>query len=309
MPLDPQARMLLDQMQSMGTPPLHTMSVPDARQLMESMNVLIGAGEEVQHVEDRELPGPAGPIPARLYRPAGNGPLPLLVYFHGGGWVLGGLASHDNVCRSLANGAGCAVLAIDYRLAPEHRFPAAVDDCYAATVWAAANAEALGCDPKRIAVGGDSAGGNLAAVISQIAHDRGTPGLRFQLLAYPATDAAYDTASYRENATGYLLELEDMHWFYDHYLDAVADRSDPRASPLRARDLRGLPPALVITAEFDPLRDEGEAYAGRLREAGVPVTLHRYDGMIHGFFSMGPLLDQGKQAVAEAVAALRAAFR
>ena len=308
MPLDPQARMLLDQMQSMGTPPLHTMSVPEARQLMESMNVLIGAGEEVEHVEDREVPGPAGPIPARLYRPAGHGPLPLLVYFHGGGWVLGGLASHDNVCRSLANGAGCAVLAIDYRLAPEHRFPAAVDDCYEATVWAAANAAALGCDPKRIAVGGDSAGGNLAAVISQIARDRGAPALSFQLLVYPATDAAYDTASYRENATGYFLELDDMHWFYDHYLDGVADRSDPRASPLRARDLRGLPPALVITAEFDPLRDEGEAYAGRLREAGVPVTLHRYDGMIHGFFAMGPLLDQGKQAVAEAVAALRAAF-
>ena len=309
MPLDPQARMLLDQMNSMGTPPLHTMSVPEARQLMESMNVLIGAGEEVQHVADRELPGPAGPIPARLYRPAGHGPLPLLVYFHGGGWVLGGLASHDNVCRSLANGTGCAVLAIDYRLAPEHRFPAAVDDCYAATVWAAANAAALGCDPKRIAVGGDSAGGNLATVISQIARDRGIPALRFQLLVYPATDAAYDTASYRENATGYFLELEDMHWFYNHYLDSVADGSDPRASPLRARDLGGLPPALVITAEFDPLRDEGEAYAGRLREAGVPVTLHRYDGMIHGFFSMGPLLDQGKQAVAEAVAALRAVFR
>ena len=309
MPLDPQARMLLDQMQSMGTPPLHTMSVPEARQLMESMNVLIGAGEEVEHVEDREVPGPAGPIPARLYRPAGHGPLPLLVYFHGGGWVLGGLASHDTVCRSLANGAGCAVLAIDYRLAPEHRFPAAVDDCYAATVWAAANAAALGCDAKRIAVGGDSAGGNLAAVISQIARDRETPALRFQLLVYPATDAGYDTASYRENATGYFLELEDMHWFYNHYLDSVADGSDPRASPLRARDLGGLPPALVITAEFDPLRDEGEAYAGRLREAGVPVTLHRYDGMIHGFFSMGPLLDQGKQAVAEAVAALRAVFR
>ena len=301
--------MLLDQIQSMGTPPLHTMSVSDARQLMESMNVLIGAGEEVQHVEDRELPGPGGPIPTRLSRPAGDGPLPLLVYFHGGGWVLGGLASHDNVCRSLANGAGCAVLAIDYHLAPEYRFPAAVDDCYAATVWAAANAAALGCDPKRIAVGGDSAGGNLAAVISQLARDRGGPALRFQLLVYPATDAAYDTASYHENATGYFLELDGMRWFYDHYLEGAVDRSDPRVSPLRARDLRGLPPALVITAEFDPLRDEGEAYAGRLREAGVPVTLHRYDGMIHGFFAMGPLLDQGSQSVAEAVAALRAALR
>ena len=308
MPLDPQARMLLDQMQSMGSPPLHTMAVPEARQMMESMNALLGAAEPVHHVEDLAIPGPAGSIAARLYRPEGSGPLPLLVYFHGGGWVLGGLESHDNVCRSLANQAGCAVLAIDYRLAPEHRFPAAVDDCYAATSWAVANAATLGCDPKRVAVGGDSAGGNLTAVVSQLARDRGGPVLRFQLLVYPATDAAYDTASYRENATGYFLEVDGMRWFYGLYL-GDGDRSDPRASPLRTRDLRGLPPALVITAEFDPLRDEGEAYAARLREAGVPVTLHRYNGMIHGFFSMGSLLDQGKQSVAEAAAALRTALR
>ncbi len=308
MPLDPQARMLLDQMESMGSPPLHTMAVPEARQLMESLNVLVGAGDPVHHVEDRAVPGPAGSIPARLYRPEGSGPLPLLVYFHGGGWVLGGLESHDNVCRSLANQAGCAVLAVDYRLAPEHRFPAAVDDCYAAASWAVANAATLGCDPKRVAVGGDSAGGTLTAVVSQLARDRGTPSLRFQLLVYPATDAGYDTPSYRENATGYFLELDGMRWFYDHYL-GDGDRSDPRASPLRTRDLRGLPPALVITAEFDPLRDEGETYAARLREADVPVTLHRYDGMIHGFFAMGSLLDQGKQSVAEAAAALRTALR
>jgi len=280
-----------------------------ARQMMDSLNDLAGPGEPVHHVEDREVPGPAGAIPARLYRPAADGPLPLLVYFHGGGWVLGGLASHDSVCRSLANGAGCAVLAIDYRLAPEHRFPAAVDDCYAATEWAAANAATLGADPKRVAVGGDSAGGNLTAVVAQLARDRGAPSLRFQLLVYPATDAGYDTPSYHENATGYLLELDGMRWFYDHYLGGASDRSDPRASPLRTRDLRGLPPALVITAEFDPLRDEGERYAVRLREAGVPVTLHRYDGMIHGFFAMGSVLDQGKLSVAEAAAALRAALR
>jgi acetyl esterase len=223
--------------------------------------------------------------------------------------VIGGLESYDGVCRSLANAAGCAVLAIDYRLAPEHKFPAAVDDCYAAAAWAVSHAATLGADPARVAIGGDSAGGNLTAVVAQLARDRKGPALRFQLLVYPATNAGYDTPSYRENATGYFLELEGMRWFYDHYLRTDADRADPRASPLRATDLRGLPPALVVTAEFDPLRDEGEAYAAKLREAGVPVTLTRYHGMIHGFFSMAPLLDQGKQATAEAATALRAALR
>ncbi len=309
MPLDPQAKLLLDQMASMGTPPLQAMSVPEARAFIDSMRAFTGDVEPVAHVEDLTIPGPAGAISARLYRPAASGPLPLLVYFHGGGWVIGGLESHDGLCRTLANAAGCAVLAIDYRLAPEHKFPAAVDDCYAAAAWAVANAATLGADPTRVAVGGDSAGGNLTAVVTQLARDRKGPPLRFQLLIYPATDAGYDTPSYHENATGYFLELEGMRWFYDHYLGGDADRADPRASPLRATDLRGLPPALVITAEFDPLRDEGEAYAARLRDADVPVTLTRYDGMIHGFFGMGPLLDQGKRAVAEAAAALRAALR
>jgi acetyl esterase len=308
-PLDPQAKALLDQMTSMGTPPLQAMSVPEARAFIDSFRALAGDVEAVAHVEDRTVPGPAGDIPVRLYRPAADGPLPLLVFFHGGGWVIGGLESHDGLCRSLANAAGCAVLAVDYRLAPEHRFPAAVDDCYAATSWAVANAAALGADGARVAVGGDSAGGNLTAVVAQLARDRKGPALRFQLLVYPATDAAYDTPSYRENATGYFLELDGMRWFYDHYLRSDADRADPRTSPLRAADLHGLPPALVITAEFDPLRDEGEAYAARLREADVPVTLTRYHGMIHGFFGMAPLLDQGKHAVAEAAAALRGALR
>jgi acetyl esterase len=309
MPLDPQAKQLLDQMASMGTPPLQAMSVPEARAFMDSLAALGGDVEAVAHVDDRTVPGPAGDIPGRLYRPGSDGPLPLLVYFHGGGWVIGGLESYDRLCRSLANAAGCAILAVDYRLAPEHKFPAAVDDCYAATSWAVAQAAALGADGTRAAIGGDSAGGTLTAVVAQLARDRSGPGLRFQLLIYPATDVAYDTPSYRENATGYFLELDAMRWFYDHYLRNDADRADPRASPLRAADLHGLPPALVITAEFDPLRDEGEAYAARLREAGVPVTLTRYDGMIHGFFGLAPLLDQGKQAVAEAAAALRGALR
>jgi acetyl esterase len=307
MPLDPQAKQLLDQMAAMGTPPFESLAVPEARQLMDSMKALMGEPEAIAHCEDLRLPGPAGTIPARLYRPAASGPLPLLVYFHGGGWVLGGLESHDGVCRSLANQAGCAVLAIDYRLAPEHRYPAAVDDCCAALVWAAAHAAELGADPNRIAIGGDSAGGNLTAVVALRARDQGGPRLRLQLLIYPVTDHSFDTASYAENANGYLLTKGAMVWFWNHYLGDDAG-TDPSASPLRAQDLSGLPPALVITAEYDPLRDEGEAYARRLREAGVPTTLTRYDGMIHGFFAMGPLLAQGAKAVAEAAAALRRAF-
>ncbi|HEV7735220.1 MAG TPA: alpha/beta hydrolase [Candidatus Binatia bacterium] len=304
--LDPQARALLDQMAAMGGAPLSSMPVEGARQLMNALASMQGAGEAVAHVEDIRIPGPGGDIPARLYRPAGDA-LPLLVYFHGGGWVIGSLESHDALCRTLANAAGCAVLSIDYRLAPEHRYPAAADDCYAATVWAVANARALGTDPARVAIGGDSAGGNLTAVTALRACDQGTPALRFQLLVYPVTDHRYDTASYRENAEGYLLSRTDMVWFWDHYL-GTNDGTEPYASPLRATNLAGLPPALVITAGFDPLRDEGEAYAERLKKAGIPVTLTRYDGMIHGFFGMGAQLDEAKRAIGQAATALRAAL-
>jgi acetyl esterase len=201
-----------------------------------------------------------------------------------------------------------ALVAMEYRLAPEHKFPAAPEDCYAATCWVAANAEAIGGDPRRIAIGGDSAGGNLTAVVAQMARDRGGPALAYQLLVYPVTNYGYDKASYEENADGYLLTRDAMVWFWNHYLRSAADGNNPLASPLRANDLRGLPPAMVLTAEFDPLRDEGEAYALRLQEAGVPVTLKRYAGTIHGFFSLGAVLDQGKQAMADAAAALRTIF-
>jgi len=308
MPLDPQVQTLLNQVNAMGAPPLHTMSVPDARAALAEMAALQGEPAAVARVEDRRIPGPQGAIPVRLYTPAGNAPFPALVYYHGGGWVLGSIESHDGVCRTLANAAGCAVVSVDYRLAPEHKFPAAAEDAYAALQWVATNAHDMDVDPARIAIGGDSAGGNLTAVVALMARDRGGPALVHQLLVYPVTDSACDTASHRDNADGYFLTKDSMLWFWNHYTRNDADRRNPYAAPLRAESLRGLPPALVITAEFDPLRDEGEAYAARLKEAGVPVKHTRYNGMIHGFFGMSALLDQAKTAVGEAGKALRAAF-
>lgn len=308
MPLDPQAQALLDQFNVLGGQPLSSMSVTDARRAMMLLSSLRGELAPVRSVADRSIPGPAGDIPVRVYTPAGSAPLPLLVYFHGGGWVLGGIETHDGTCRELANGAGCVVVSVDYRLAPEHKFPAAPEDCYAATQWAAAHAAELGADARRLAVGGDSAGGNLAAVVSQMARDRGGPALVFQLLVYPVTVAGFDTPSYRDNAEGYLLTTADMHWFWDHYLTGPADAANPYASPLRAARLDALPPALVITAEFDPLRDEGERYAHRLEEAGVSARLSRYDGVIHGFFGMTHVMDKARAAVEEACSHLRVVF-
>src|SRR5215468_7299404 len=308
MPLDAQAQAFLEQLAATGAPPLHELSVAEARQVMVALFGTQGDPEPVGAVAERTIPGAGGEMPARIYMPYGTGPFPVLVYFHGGGWVIGDLEAYDATCRALTNAAGCLVVAMEYRLAPEHKFPAAPEDCYAATCWVAANAAAIGGDPRRIAVGGDSAGGNLAAVVAQRARDRGGPTLVYQLLVYPVTNYGYDTTSYRENADGYLLTRDAMVWFWNHYLRSATDGDNPLASPLRANDLRGLPPAMVLTAEFDPLRDEGEAYAMRLQEAGVPVTLKRYAGAIHGFFSLGAVLDQGKQAMADAAAALRTIF-
>jgi acetyl esterase len=307
MALDPQAKALLDQFGAIGQS-ISSMSVADARRSMEVLSSIRGELPPIGAVADRRIPGPAGEIPVRVYTPTGSAPFPLLVFFHGGGWVLGGIETHDGICRELANGAGCVVMSVDYRLAPEHKFPAAADDCYAATQWAAAHATDLGADAKRVAIGGDSAGGNLTAVVAQMARDKGGPPLVFQLLIYPVTVAAFDTPSYRDNAEGYLLTAGDMRWFWDHYLKNAADGENPYASPLRAKSLKGMPPAMVITAEFDPLRDEGEQYAHRLEEAGVPTRLSRYDGMIHGFFGMTQMIDKAKDAVKEASANLRLAF-
>jgi acetyl esterase len=307
MPLDPEAKMLLEQL-STAVRPFDELSVEEARAAIATLSAAAGEGEAVARVENRRVPGPRGDIPVRIYTPAGRAPFPVLVYFHGGGWVIGNLETHDALCRHLANAASAVVVSVDYRLAPEHPFPSSGEDAYAATRWVAANAAAIG-GAGRIAVGGDSAGGNLAAVVALMARDRGGPPLVFQLLVYPVTDApSANTASYRENAEGYFLTAKTMHWFWNHYCGKNPDLSDPYLCPLRARDLKSLPPALVVTAEFDPLRDEGEAYAARLREAGVPATAKRYPGMIHGFFGMGALLTQARVATKEATEALRAAF-
>jgi acetyl esterase len=305
MPVDPQAQILLDQLAAMGGPGLHEQEPAAAREMFAAFSALGGAVEEVASIEDRRIPGPAGDIPVRIYTPEGSGPLPAIAFFHGGGFVIGNLDSHDGVCRALANSAGAIVMSVDYRLAPEHPFPAAPEDCFAATQWLHAHATELGADPDRLAVAGDSAGGNLAAVVPLMARDAGGPPLRAQVLIYPVTDCTLSHPSIEENGEGYLLTAADMRWFVGHYRP---DAKHGHASPLHAEDLSGLPPALVITAEFDPLRDEGEAYAQRLRDAGVQVSSTRYDGMIHGFISMQGILDASGKAIAECSGALRDAF-
>jgi acetyl esterase len=304
MPLAPAARNLLDAMAAAGTPPLWELSIEDVRANRE----LLGGLEEpvpVARVDDRVIPGPGGDLPVRIYTPDGDASRPLIVYFHGGGFVFCSLDTHDNTCRRLANANGAVVVSVDYRLAPEHCFPAPLDDCYAATVWAHEHAAELDADPDRLVVAGDSAGGNLAAATALLARDRGGPPIRFQLLVYPVIDAACDAASYVENAEGYFLEAQAMRWFWQQYLGPDGDGSDPLAAPLRA-DLAGLPPALVVTAEFDPLRDEGEAYAAALRAAGVDASATRYDGMIHGFWSMPMFFPEADQATREIATALNA---
>ena len=311
--LHPQTRALLDLIESRQIPPTHTLSVADARAYYrDRRGVTQPAPPEVAQVQDLQASGPHGSIPLRLYRPLGSQGgerLPVLVYYHGGGWVIGDFDTHDSLCRALANGAGCAVIAVDYRMGPEHRFPAAVDDCLAATRWVRANAEALHLDPARIAVGGDSAGGNLAAVVSITARESGDLPIAFQLLIYPATDQHRTTRSHAENAQGYLLTADTMAYFTGHYIADPAQYDDWRASPLLHENLANLPPALVLTAGFDPLRDEGKAYAERLTAAGNHASYVCFDRQIHGFVTMGRLLDEANTAVALCAAELQRAFR
>lgn len=307
MALDPKARHILDLVAAAGNPPLHQRTPEQARATLVTQP-LAGEPEPVASVEDRTVPAGDAALPVRIYRPDATGPLPALVYYHGGGWVVGNLDAVDVPCRRLANRAGCVVVSVDYRLAPEHKFPTAVEDAYAAARWVTANAGALGVDPARVAVGGDSAGANLAAVVALMSRDRGHFRLCHQTLLYPITNHAFDTASYRDNGEGYYLTRDGMAWFWNHYLGDAQDGRHPYASPLLAPDHTGLPPALVITAEFDPLRDEGEAYGRQLAAAGVPVEVTRYDGMIHGFCWMPGVLAQGGQALDQAGDALRRAF-
>ena len=301
MPLHPQAQALLEAFAALGDPPIET-STPEAVRALR-MSRLRPPTVEIEEIRDVA----AGGVPARLYRPSGERGLGLLVYFHGGGWVLGNLETHDNLARALAAESGHAVLSVDYRLAPENPFPAGLEDAFTAAAWACDNATALGCDPGRLAIGGDSAGANLAAVVTQT----GSLPFRFQLLVYPVTDVRGGTPSYHEFADGPWLTHAGMTWFTDHYLSGgEGSPDDPRVSPLLAPDeaLRNSPPTLVITAELDPLRDEGEAYAERLRSVGVPAEITRCEGMFHGFLGFADSLDEGQRAVDLAAAAVDGAL-
>ena len=291
-----------------GGPGINELPLDEARKVPYRMIELGGPEQPVAQVDARTLPAQV-PIPVRVYRPSAAQDLPVLVYFHGGGFVICNLDTHDRTCRMLANASGCVVVSVDYRLAPENKFPAAAEDAYSATRYVAEHASEFGVDPSRIAVGGDSAGANLATVVALMARDRGGPALKFQLLIYPVVNfTAHETESEREYAHGYFLEIEQMDWFKEQYFATEADCHLPYASPLKALDVRGVPPAMVITGECDPLRDQGEAYAGKLRSAGVAVLLKRYEGMIHPFVSLAGIVDAGRNAINESASAVRQAL-
>ncbi len=309
--LDPQARKILDLLAASDMRSVETMSPIAARFMfdMKSDNLNLPA-LEVAAVEAIEIPGPARAMRARLYRPpeAGDGPRPLRVFFHGGGYVIGSLKSHDPQCRHLCRGANCLVLSVDYRLAPDHKFPAAVDDAYAAVCWVAVNAAALGADPRRLAVAGDSAGGNLTAVSCQTALDRGGPDIALQAMIYPNLDIFADLPSHALFDEELVLTRPIVDWFMGHYLNDEADRTDLRFAPLRRESLAGLPPAVIVTAEYDPLRDEGAAYGERLEKAGVPVDYVCMPGQIHNFLIWGGAIDAAAVALDRIVAGLEDAF-
>jgi acetyl esterase len=308
MPVDPQIQLILDK--GAGVPATHTLAVEEARRLYEARIPLMAPPPAVDTVYDRLLAGPGGQLRVRIYRPVRERNLPMMVFFHGSGFVLCSLNTHNGICQNLCAGAGCTVVSVDYRLAPEHKFPAGLDDCVWATRWAVEHAQELDSDPNNVVIAGDSAGGNMAAAVALRLRDEGGPTLRGQLLIYPVTDYhTPGTPSYERNAEGYGLTRETMKWFWRHYLNDEREASNPYASPLRARDLSGLPRAMVATAEYDPLCDEGEMYAARLAEAGLPVQYTCWPGMNHGFFFWVGIVDQAGVAMAETCEWLREVFR
>ena len=311
MPLDPQVQAVLEAAKKANVAELWQLTPHDARAEYLRRTNRLKVDVDIHRFEDREIDGPGGPIPIRIYTPREleeGEKLPVLVWYHGGGYVIGDLDTHDSVCRALANEADCIVVAVDYRLAPEHKFPAAVDDCEAALKWVAKHAKEINADGTRIAVGGDSAGGNLATVVSILARDAGFPNIVFQLLIYPVTAPEPETKSHHAFAEGYLLTRKTITWFFTHYLRSSKDTKDFRYAPLEADDLSSLPPALIIVAGYDPLRDEGVEYAEAMIHAGNRVRLSNYEGMVHGFYLMGGMVDASRRAVSESAAMLREAF-
>jgi acetyl esterase len=303
MALHPQAQSLIDMFAASGAPPLPESTIEEARERAGMIRQLLGPGPEVVEVRDIRIPTPDGEIGARIYRPTADA-TGTVVYFHGGGWVLGAIEDFDALARALAVESGAQLVSVDYRLAPEHRFPAAADDAFAGLVWVAENLPGDG-----LVVAGDSAGGNLAAVCARRARDNGGPSLALQVLVYPVTDHDFERPSYSEHGnSGLLLGRGDMEWFWNHYVPSIEDRNHPDASPLCAFDLSGLAPAYVVIAEYDPLRDEGQAYADRLAAAGIPVTVKRYEDQLHGFFILVNFLETADVAVKEAGQTIRAAL-
>ncbi len=308
--LDAQVAELLQLMEKMDSPPFESLSPEEARKAIGDRVYEIG-GEKIAlgKVEDRTIPGPGGDLPIRVFTPEGKGPFPALLYFHGGGWVTCNTETYDPACRQVCNLSNCIVVSLDYRLAPEHKFPAANEDAMAALQWLEQNGSEIGVDAGRIAVGGDSAGGQMAAVLALRCRDEGGPSIALQLLIYPVTDLTrMDTESYQQYSDGCFLTKGMMEWFRGHYLNSLSDAQSPHASPLLAEDLSGLPPAYILTAEFDPLRDEGEAYAKKLDDAGTPVRCVRYNGLIHPFWSLGGVIDATHEAYRETADALKKAF-
>jgi len=304
MPLDPRLRRMLDQLEADAVPPICRQTPEQARRQMVEMTELLGEPEPIAECRDVVIAGPAGELMLRVYR-SKNHTTGVLVYFHGGGWVIGSVDTHDGYCRALANASDVTIVAVEYRLAPEYKYPAAPEDCLVAVRWIVEHADEIGVDPGRVAVGGDSAGGNLALAVALMARDRGGPPIAMQALVYPVADFDFNRPSYHDFAEGYLLTRADMMWFWQHYLGDTAAGDEPYASPLRCDDLSGLPPALIQTAEYDVLRDEGEELARRLDAAGVPVNLTCYGGVIHGFARQLNMLPQARAALEQLAEALR----